>query len=503
MREKAENMLNILLIEPKSPDLNIYSKFKLPRLGAALLGTRASEAGYPVRIIYQEAVPVTAEHLQWADVIGFSVTTSTAGEGYRLARMAREAARRGGRRSPLILFGGVHATFRPEECLEYADYVFRGEADATFVPFLEAYRSGGDVLLTAGLSWRDQDGTVRHNQAAAPADMDSLPVPDWQLFEGMTPSVSGVMGSRGCPHDCSFCSVTAMLGRKYRTRSVDRVMEDLAAVPTRNVFFYDDHFAANPKRTEELLRRIIAERGTTHRVQKFSAQVRVEIALFPHLLDLMKEAGFDTLYIGFESVDPETLKLYNKKQNLEQIESSITEIRKRGMWIHGMFVFGSDADDDTTFARTVRFARRTRIDSLQFLILTPFPGTRLYAELHGQERILDCSWDRYDGFNAVHLPQKLSPYRLQAGNLWAMRRFYTWPRITGNLLSLRLKHFLIRLYGRTTLERWARHNRPLLRRMRREERQLFSPLRRAREGTSARAAAEAAGGIHSREPAGA
>jgi radical SAM superfamily enzyme YgiQ (UPF0313 family) len=468
-------MLNILLIEPKSPDLNIYSKFKMPRMGAALLGTRASEAGYPVRIIYQEAVPVTAEHLLWADVIGFSVTTSTVGEGYRLSRAAGDLARREGRREPLIIFGGVHATFQPEECLEYADYVFRGEADTTFVPFLEAVRTGSSPHDIPGLSWQDGEDTFRHNPPAAPVDMNNLPTPDWSLFEGLHPSISGVMGSRGCPHDCSFCSVTAMLGRRYRMRSADNILRDLAAAPSRHVFFYDDHFAANPKRTEELLRRIIAERGVTHQVADFSAQVRVEIARYPHLLDLMKEAGFTTLYIGFESVDPETLALYNKKQSLQQITSSIAEIRKRGIWIHGMFVFGSDVDDMQTFPRTVRFARRNGIDSVQFLILTPFPGTRLYTELADQRRLLPSDWSRYDGFNALHLPSKLSPYQLQAGNLRAMLRFYSWPHIAGRLLKLQLKHVLILLYGRTSLDRWAHHNRGVLRRMKREERLLYSP----------------------------
>jgi radical SAM superfamily enzyme YgiQ (UPF0313 family) len=474
-------MLNILLIEPKSPELNIYSKFKMPRIGAALLGTIARDAGYSVRIIYQEAVPVTAEQLLWADVVGFSATTSTVEEGFRLSRYARDLARRSGRRQPLILFGGVHPTFHPEECLEYADYVFRGEADATFLPFLEAVRRGESAEATPGLSWRDREGRFRHNHIAERVDMDSIPVPDWSLFEDFSPNIAGVMGSRGCPHDCSFCSVTAMLGRKYRMRSVDNVLQDLAASPSPHVFFYDDHFAANPARTEELLRRIIAGRGTVHQVRDFSAQVRAEIAKFPHLLDLMREAGFTTLYIGFESVDPETLRLYNKKQDLDQITASISAIRKRGMWIHGMFVFGSDADDESTFRRTVRFARENRIDSVQFLILTPFPGTRQYTQLAEEGRLLPSRWSRFDGFNAVHLPKRISPYRLQAGNLRAMRRFYTWPRILRDLTLLRFRHFVIRLYGRTTLDGWARHNRTVLKRMEEGERGLFNEPLRARE----------------------
>lgn len=467
---------NILLIEPKSPDVNIYSKFKMPRMGLAILGTQAKEAGYHVRIVYQETTEVTSEHFLWADVIGFSLTTSTSKEGYRLAEVARSL--NSYRRRPAVtVFGGVHPTFLLDEALLHGEYVFRGEAEQGFVPFLDALNDGGDLDRIPGLSrWVDQ--TVRHNPPAAEqVDMDSLPTPDWDLFEGLHTDIAGVMTSRGCPYNCSFCSVTAMFGRTYRMRSIDKIIADLASICSRHVFFYDDHFLANPRRTEALLRRIIAEQGQSINIREFSAQVRVEIAKYPHILDLMKQAGFTTLYIGFESVNNETLKLYNKKQNLKEIVQSIREIRRRGIWIHGMFVLGSDADTARTFPETVRFARRNKIDSVQFLILTPFPGTLQFDTFEAEQRMLSYEWSRFDGFQAVYLPRHITPYQLQKWNLRAMLRFYTWPRVISSILRFKLFEAVIRLYGRVSLVTWYRHNRNLLKKLKRDDRFFFLPVR--------------------------
>jgi len=133
---------NILLVEPKAADFNIYSAFKIPRMGLAVIGTAARTAGYNVKIIYQEAVKLTKEHIMWADLVGFSILTSTAEEGYRLARIVRSIDHLKKERT-IIVFGGVHATFEPEEALLSGDYVLRGEADQSFVPFLNTVFSTG------------------------------------------------------------------------------------------------------------------------------------------------------------------------------------------------------------------------------------------------------------------------------------------------------------------------------------------------------------------------
>ncbi len=131
-------------------------------------------------------------------------------------------------------------------------------------------------------------------------------------------------------------------------------------------------------------------------MEKFSAQVRSDIARDPEILDLMKDAGFIHVFIGFESINPRTLELYNKHQTQEDIEHSIAEIHKRSIFIHGMFVFVSDADEEETFVKTTRFAIRNRIETVQFLILTPLPGTRQYEDFEAQGRMLNYDWARFD-----------------------------------------------------------------------------------------------------------
>ncbi len=473
--KRSAYMKNILLIEPGSPDVNIFSLFRIPRMGLAILGTLAKKADYNVKIIYQEAVQMTHRHMEWADFVGISITTSTAPEGYRLANLVRVVGRLNGKNTPVI-FGGVHATFEPDEALAYGDFVLRGEADDTFVPFLDAYFSvSGDYRAIAGLSYK-AGGEVIHNPVSGKrTDMDTVPVPDWSLFEGFTPGVGIAMTSRGCPYDCSFCSVTAMLGRAYRVRSLDLVMADLAASTSKHVFFYDDNFTANKKRTKELLRRIIEEKNVTNRVRSFSAQVRSDVASDPELLDLMKEAGFTAFFIGFESVNPETLELYNKKQTVGDIERAVEEIHRRGISVHGMFVFGSDADCKETFDETVRFAKRNRIETVQFLILTPLPGTHHFEKLASEGRIVCNEWRRFDAFNAVFLPKNMSPYNLQMLTIKTMKRFYSVFRSIRLLLTGKLLLAALNAYAWLTIAVWSSNNRKWLRKMKADNSSVFVP----------------------------
>jgi radical SAM superfamily enzyme YgiQ (UPF0313 family) len=140
-----------------------------------------------------------------------------------------------------------------------------------------------------------------------------------------------------------------------------------------------------------------------------------------------------------------------------------------------MFVFGSDADTRETFEETVRFARRARLETVQFLILTPLPGSRQYQSFASENRILSHEWSRYDAFNAVYLPKKLSPYELQHGMLAAMKKFYSLPSILSWLLRGRPLVFAFQLYGFVTLRLWILHNRRRLRGLKRESREIFLP----------------------------
>ena len=137
---------------------------------------------------------------------------------------------------------------------------------------------------------------------------------------------------------------------------------------------------------------------------EWSAQVRVEAARDPELLDLMARSGCFMVFIGLESINPATLKSFKKAQTVEDIRESVKIFHRYGIGVHGMFIFGSEEDTMQVLRETVDFSHEIDIDSLQYLILTPIPGTPIYEELLSQNRLLHHDWQYYDGHHAVFVP---------------------------------------------------------------------------------------------------
>jgi len=431
----------IVFIEPKSPERHVFSRWKLPRLGTVILGTRLRDAGYDVKVFIEEVQPVDYDALFSADLVGISTITSTAPRAYEFARAARRAG------IPVVM-GGPHVTFLPDEALQHCDYVLRGEADDLILDFVRAAETGQGLERVPSLSWR-RDGAVVHNPAAACCpDVDSLPLPDFSLVQGYDlygkgNSVVPVQTSRGCPFNCTFCSVTRMFGRAYRFRSTENVMTELRRLRGRWVFFYDDNFAANRARAKELMRAMIAEKLNL----KWTTQVRCDAARDPELLDLMKQSGCYYVYIGMESVDPAVLECYDKRQSVDEIHSAIGEFHRRGIRIHGMFIFGADQDRPESLRETVRFARRHHLSSVQFMILTPLPGTPLFEELEKEGRLLSRDWSLYDAHHVVHRPRHMSTFTLQVEFLKAFCHFYSLSAALRRLVRFDWLSLGIKLWG--------------------------------------------------------
>lgn len=454
-------IMRITLIEPKNDHLHIFSKFELPRLGSILLATIMRDKGYITESLFLQSRDILARKID-ADLVGISTITATAISSYAIADELR-------RRGVPVVFGGPHVSFLAEEALEHADYCITGEGETSFPLLVEALNHNFPMAEVPGLVWRD-GGTIRRNPPAAPVeDLDSLPFPDFSLLKmggkkmggGIGRAMIPVQTSRGCPYDCTFCSVTGMFGHKYRHRSSASIVAELAQYDPKksNIFFYDDNFAANPRRTKELLREMIRLRLGFG----WSTQVRSDVARDPELLDLMTEAGCTTLYIGFESVDPAALKEMNKKQTVEEIRQAVREIRKRGIHIHGMFVFGFDSDTPETVRATVDFALAERIDSTQFLILTPLPGSSFYTKMLAEGRLIDTAWDTYDAHHVKFIPRGFTPWELQRAQIQAHGRFYAPLHVVARLLRGKGAGFIIGLYANRLNKRWQRLERDYLR----------------------------------------
>jgi len=280
--------------------------------------------------------------------------TATITRGKEIAREYKDVRTRAGKKSHSII-GGIHASMMPEDVINDFDQVFVGEAENHIVDLLTGKLTGKVVI------------------GARVDDMDTLPVPDFKLLKGWERmKIFPVMTSRGCPFNCNFCSVTEMFGRGYRVRSVDKVMEEVALHRDHRIFFVDDHFVVNKTRTHEMLDKM-KKMGFSGK--KWSAQVRTEVTKDIHLVQRMKEAGCATVYIGFESINPESLKEMQKGQTVEDIRRSIKVFRKNGILVHGMFMFGSDSDTREIFPSTSEFCLRSGLSSVQYLVLTPLPGT--------------------------------------------------------------------------------------------------------------------------------
>jgi radical SAM superfamily enzyme YgiQ (UPF0313 family) len=425
-------MKKVVFVEPAGASSNVFSKYvNIPMTGPVSLATLARKAGYDASVFKEGLVGrhISDEELAEADVLGLSCMTSTYNRGREIAVRYKEVRSEAGLESRVII-GGIHASMMPEESVDVFDQVVVGEAETRIL----------DVL-----SGKIKDKIVKGERCNLD---DSVPIPDFKLVKGWEKMhVFPVMTSRGCPHGCTFCSVTEMFGRKYRFHNPQRVMQELESLEglfkehesnsffrrhfyRDRMFFVDDNFPANLARTEDILDRIAAMRDDGYN-RKISCQVRAEVAEHSELVAKMGRAGVDVVYIGFESINPQTLKDMNKKQSVEDIVRATRVFHDNGIQIFGMFIFGSDADTPDVFKMTSDFCQEHSIDFAQYSILTPLPGTPCYNDMEKQGRLFCNNWDDYDGMHAVFQPKNMTALELQEGMIKSYQNFYTTGHFVG------------------------------------------------------------------------
>ena len=451
-------MAKIIFIEPKSPNLHIFSIFKLPRLGIFILGSLMKQRGWDTEVYVEDMEALEWKRLETADIIAVSTISSTAPRAYAIAARAR-------RKNIPVIMGGPHVTFQADEALEYSDFVIRGEGEKALMRFIDVWESNGDYRTVPNLSFKQQGQTIHNPLSPLNPNLDVNPIPDFSLYSGKADIISKnksipVQISRGCPFNCSFCSVTPIFGKKYRFRSVENVMDELREYrhKGKTIFFYDDNFAANPRHTRRLLKAMIRENFHF----RWSAQVRADVTRDPELIKLMKKAGCHTLYIGFESINPLSLKAMNKNQKVEDISRAIRILQKHRIHIHGMFVLGFDQDNRETVKKTVAFARQANLTSVQFLILTPLPGTEFYHEMVRQKRIQFQDWSLYDAHHVVYKPRNFTMSELQYAQIYCHRKFYSRSQKLKKLFFGNYIGVFVNIYARHLNRTWKKKNRIFL-----------------------------------------
>jgi radical SAM superfamily enzyme YgiQ (UPF0313 family) len=406
-------MATVAFVEPRS-SFNAYGYWRLPLMGPLLLGTILKDAGHEVlilrdsvRSVYDKGTGWLHEALTRADVVAMSMLTCTANRAYQIADAVRKIAPH-----TKIIMGGPHPTYMAEEAIEHADLVVKGEGEGTIL------NAVNDSNLT---------GII---QGTPVEDLNRIPFPDFSILsdQDRPPRVTPISTSRGCPYDCVFCTVSSTFGRKYRFRDPENVLEEIdmrVSQGHRRFFFYDDNFAADREGTKILLDQI-ARRDLKI---GWAAEARADMAKDRELLQLISRVNCERIFMGLESVNPQTLISYNKKQTLEDMKRYLARLHEYGIKVHGMFVLGSDHDDLDTAKDTVKFCYETNLDSVSFAILCPLPGSRLYHVLDSENRIFTKDWSLFDGMLVVFKPKKLHPLELQEKYLWAWKKFYSlWKR---------------------------------------------------------------------------
>lgn len=229
--------------------------------------------------------------------------------------------------------------------------------------------------------------------------------------------------SRGCPFRCDFC-YNSSPERKYTNRCIEDVMKEVKNAHCKHIMFIDDNFIGNLKWTRELLKELKANKI------KWNAAVSINVVNIPGLLDEMKDCGCQGLFIGFESIHPDSINSVHKAQNdVKSYEHAVSEIHKRGIMINASFVFGLDCDTRDTFSATVEWIVKNKIETVTSHILTPYPGTTIYDRLNMEGRILTNDLALYDTAHVVMQPQNMTAEELYEGYLWVYKEIYSFKNI--------------------------------------------------------------------------
>ncbi|HJX50606.1 MAG TPA: radical SAM protein [Candidatus Nanoarchaeia archaeon] len=424
------------IVEPSEAPSNVFSKEPIPLTGPIYLATGLAQEGYDAYVFKEGLVgrEMSDEELVKSNVLLLSLMTSTYNRGVEYAIRYKKLRFEAGLDARVIA-GGIHPSMMPEESSTMFDQIVIGEAETVLSDILEGKIKGRIIK-------------GERNQ-----NLDSIvPVPNFKLVEGWeNMHVFPVMTSRGCPHACTFCSVTEMFGRRYRFHSPERVIQEFENLETLfkehestsffrrhfhrdRIFLADDNFTANIPRTNNILDKMISSSYN----RRVSCQVRAEIAKNPEIVSKMKRAGIDVVYVGCESINPETLKSMNKKQGVEDIIRAAEVFHDNGLQMLGMFILGSNEDTKDVFKMTDDFCHKHKIDFVQYSILTPLPGTPCYKDLEKQGRLLHKNWDYYDGMHAVFQPKNMTSAELQEGMMECYQNFYSFSNFfkeTGKYLA--------------------------------------------------------------------
>ncbi len=410
----AEVPMNALLIYPEFPETYWSFKHALKFLGKRAaqppLGLMTIAALLPKawnkRLVDTNVEQLRDRDLAWADVVLLS--------GMHIQREPLlaivERCRALGLRT--VVGGPIASSLSAAEL--NADHVVIGEAEA----------------LIGELARDLEEGTAKPvYQAAERPEMCTSPLPDLSLIRMNRYSTMAVQYSRGCPFNCEFCDIIEIYGRRPRTKAVAQVLAELdqlyAAGWREAVFIVDDNFIGNKARAKELCAALAEWRGQYKTCFDFLTEASLNLADDPELMQLMKDAGFISVFLGIETPDESGLVAANKMQNTRRsMLESVATIQSYGMQVMGGFILGFDTDREDIFDRMVEFIEKSGIPIAMVGLLQAMPGTQLFRRLGKEGRILNAG----DGDNTddkLNFLPHMDAAKLVEGYRSVLKRIYS------------------------------------------------------------------------------
>ena len=400
--------MKIKLIQPAMIQRPMDTKLKTRMAPSLALLTLANLTPKEHEVIIENENVESINFDEKVDLVAITVTVDVMNRAIEIAKEFRK-------RSVKVVAGGIHITADPKGAYGYFDAICIGMAERIWQRILfDAQNDSLKEIYNDMLSISGQE----------------IVSPDYDIIDNSKYLYTNIIStSRGCPFECDFCyNSSQSVHKAYINRPIEDVIREIKTLRTRHIMFIDDNFIGNPSWTKKFLAQI-KPLGL-----KYNAAVTSNIVDMPDILDDLKESGCQSLFIGFESINDKAIDSVNKVQNsVGKYERLVEELHKRGIMINASFVFGLDEDDSSVFEKTLDWIVKNKIETVTSHILTPYPGTRLYENLHKQGRITDFDLSKYNTANVVYRPKNMTQEELYEGYLWIYKEVYSFKNIIKRL----------------------------------------------------------------------
>jgi len=412
--------MKILLVYPKYPDTFwsfkyalkfISKKATLPPLGLLTVAAMLPSA-WEKKLVDMNVEALKDRDLLWADYVFLSAMSIQRESSQAVIDRCKALGVK-------VVAGGPLFTASHEE-FEDVDHFVLNEAEITLQPFVDDLSRGKAGRLYTSREW---------------TDMRSTPVPLWELVNMKRYASMNIQYSRGCPFDCEFCNITVLYGRVPRTKGKEHMVAELESLYARGwksgVFIVDDNFIGNKgKLKKEVLPAIIEWMERRKHPFTLSTEASINLADDEELMRMMVRAGFDTVFIGIESPNEESLAECGKMQNKNRdLTACVKKIQKSGLEVQAGFIVGFDSDPAAIFDRLIKFIQESGIVTAMVGLLNAPQGTKLYHRLQKEGRLLNAATGDNTDFSINFIPRMnsdalISGYQKIVHTIYSPKHYY-------------------------------------------------------------------------------